>query len=343
MQILVTGGMGFIGSHLIRILLESFPQVKVVNLDILAYASNPRNLSYVRSIFSDRYQFVPGDICDAELVRELVAGSQAVFNLAAETHVDRSLQDADNFVRTNVLGANCLLQAARAWEDDPRRRFIQVSTDEVYGALSLEETGLFRETSPLCPSSPYSASKAGADMLALAYHRSFGLPVIITRACNNYGPHQYPEKFIPLMINKAVNGQELPVYGDGLHVREWMFVKDHCRALLAVWQKGEPGQIYNIGSGRRHNNLEMLDIIINIMGKRYSIEVDEFRRLIRHAPDRRGHDRRYALDSGRLEREIGFRPSVSLEDGLNQTVNWHFDHPDWWNIDNNDQQWWLRR
>jgi dTDP-glucose 4,6-dehydratase len=342
LQALVTGGMGFIGSHLIRLLLETFPAIKVVNIDILGYAANPRNLSYARSIFSDRYEFIPGDICDINLVQEIVAASQVVFNLAAETHVDRSLQDASNFVRSNIMGTNALLHAARSWADDPERCFIQVSTDEVYGALKLDDNILFNETSPLTPSSPYSASKAGADLLALSYHRSFSLPVIITRCGNNYGPCQYPEKFIPLMINKIIAGQELPVYGDGLHVREWIYVKDHCQALIEVWKKGQPGQVYNIGSGDQYSNLAILDIIINMMSHRCNIEATELRHLIKHVSDRPGHDRRYALDSTRLHEEIEFIPATSLQEGLRQTINWHFEHLDWWNI-NNDQQWWLRR
>ena len=340
MQILVTGGMGFIGSHLIRLLLETLRDVKVVNLDIMSYAANPRNVAYIRNIFADRYEFVHGDICDPEVVGPLLQESQAVFHLAAESHVDRSLKDSGTFMRTNVLGSNNLMQCAlRLWGNDPARRFIQVSTDEVYGSLALEDNGGFKESNPLQPRSPYSVSKASGDMLALAFYHSFGLPVIITRASNNYGPHQYPEKLIPLMIMRALAGMDLPVYGDGLYVRDWLFVKDHCRALIEVWRQGEPGQVYNIGANNQRSNLEIVDMVISNLSRRFDIELAEFKKLIRHVEDRPGHDRRYALDCGKIEKDLGFQAATSLDEGLDYTINWYFNHADWWGEPAETQLW----
>lgn len=344
MQILVTGGMGFIGSHLVRLILETMPQAKVVNLDVLTYAANRRNLEYVDHVFNERYQFVHGDICDHKLALQLVANSQIVFNLAAETHVDRSLASAGGFVRSNVNGVHSLLAAARqTWVDDPARRFIQVSTDEVYGALNLQDENIFTEQSLLNPRSPYSASKAGGELLAMSYYHSFGLPVMVTRASNNYGPQQFPEKLIPLMIYRAISGKEMPVYGDGLYVRDWIYVEDHCRALIEVALDGQPGQVYNIGGNNQTSNLAMLDMIIAALSAMLNIEQSEFRTLIRHVEDRPGHDRRYAIDSRKIKEQLGFSPQVGLHQGVEQTVCWYFDNLDWWGDKHQDSQLWLRR
>lgn len=344
MQILVTGGMGFIGSHLVRLIMETMPQAKVVNLDVLSYAANQRNLEYVKHVFSQRYEFVHGDICDAPLVAGLLRDSHLVFNLAAETHVDRSLADASHFVRTNVSGVNSLLQAARkVWPANENRRFVQVSTDEVYGALTLEDKNIFTEQSPLMPRSPYSASKAGGELMAMSFYHSFGLPVMVTRASNNYGPHQFPEKFIPLMINRAMHSQEMPVYGDGLYVRDWMHVEDHCRALLAVAMNGQAGQVYNIGGNNQASNLQVLDMIIDSLSALLDVEASEFKALIRHVEDRPGHDRRYAIDSSKVEKELGISPQIDFAAGLYETVKWYFDNMEWWDDSNQESQLWLRR
>jgi dTDP-glucose 4,6-dehydratase len=315
--ILVTGGLGFIGSNFIRHLLAGHPAVRVVNLDRVTYAGNPRNLADVEG--DSRYTFVRGDVCDEVLVAETVAahGVEMLVHFAAETHVDRSILGADDFIRTNVQGTRVLLDAARK---AGIRLFLHISTDEVYGALG--STGVFTEQSPLLPNSPYAASKTGADVLARAYHVTYGLPVIITRTCNNYGPYQFPEKFIPLMVVNALRGQPLPIYGDGLYVREWLHVEDHCRALARVLAAGRPGEVYNIGSGDERKNLEVVRQVLALTGRPED--------LIRHVKDRPGHDRHYALDFAKVKRELGWAPAVAFDDGLRQTVEWYRAHPAWW-------------
>jgi dTDP-glucose 4,6-dehydratase len=330
LDILVTGGCGFIGSNFIRHVLAEHPGDRVVNLDLVTYAGNPDNLRQVEADFGRRYRFVRGDVCDPRLVEPLVAQAQAVVHFAAESHVDRGIDEAGAFIRTNVLGTQVVLEAARrAWGDEQGRRLLYVSTDEVYGALELDDPARFREDSPLDPSSPYSASKAAGDMLARAYHRTHGLPVLITRCCNNYGPYQFPEKLVPLMILNALAGRELPVYGDGLYVRDWIHVLDNCRATDLVLRRGRPGRVYNIGAEAERANLELVELIIALVAQRSGSTAEELLGLIRHVKDRPGHDRRYAIDPGRLYQELGFAPQVSLERGMELTVDWYLANPDW--------------
>ncbi len=315
--ILATGGMGFIGANFIRHLLAEHPETRVVNLDRLTYAGNPRNLADLDG--EPRYRFVRGDVCDAVGVGALLAEERvaAIVHFAAETHVDRSILGAAECVRTNVEGTRVLLDAARA---AGVRRFLHISTDEVYGALG--PVGAFTEAAPLLPNSPYAASKAGADCLARAYQVTYGLPVLITRTCNNYGPYQFPEKFIPLMVVNACRGEPLPIYGDGRYVREWLHVADHCRALAAVLAAGRPGEVYNIGSGEEAQNLDVARAILRLTGRPET--------LLRHVADRPGHDRRYALAAGKLRRELGWAPTIRFAEGLAQTVDWYRTHEAWW-------------
>ncbi len=330
LRVLVTGGCGFIGSNFVRHLLGRHPGDQIVNLDLLTYAGNPANLADVEADFAGRYRFVRGDVCDPALVAPLVAEAEAVVHFAAESHVDRSIDDAQAFVRTNVLGTQCLLHAAqRAWGDDQSRRFLYVSTDEVYGALALDDGRAFREDWPLDPRSPYSASKAAADQLARAYHHTFGLPVLVTRCSNNYGPFQFPEKLVPLMILNALAGRELPVYGDGLYVRDWLYVLDHCRATDLVLRGGHPGQVYNIGGDAQRANLELVHHILGLLAQRRGLDEERLRGLVRHVKDRPGHDRRYAIDAGKIRAELGFAPQVGFERGLELTVDWYLSHAEW--------------
>ncbi|MBI4572092.1 MAG: dTDP-glucose 4,6-dehydratase [candidate division NC10 bacterium] len=315
--ILVTGGMGFIGSNFVRHILAGHPAARVVNLDVLTYAGNPRNLA--DRLGDPRHVFVRGDICDEALVGEILLahGVEVIVHFAAESHVDRSIQQADDFIRTNVQGTRVLLDAARR---HAMRRFLHISTDEVYGSLG--GSGTFSEESCLLPNSPYAASKAGADVLARAYFVTYGLPVIITRTCNNYGPYQFPEKFIPLMIVNALRGEPLPIYGDGLYVREWLHVEDHCRALAQVLLLGQPGEVYNIGSGVERVNLDVARQILAITGRPET--------LLRHVKDRLGHDRRYALEWSKLRRRLEWAPSIPFAEGLRQTVEWYHAQRAWW-------------
>ncbi len=334
MRVLVTGGCGFIGSNFIRHLLAEHPADEVVNLDLLTYAGNPENLADVEADYRDRYRFVHGDICDGQLALGLVAEAEAVAHFAADSHVDRSIEDAAEFVRTNVLGTQTLLQAARlAWGagggETDGRRFVHVSTDEVYGALDIDDGRGFREDWPLQPKSPYSASKAGADHLARAFHHTHGLPVMVTRCSNNYGPFQFPEKFIPLMILNALAGRELPVYGDGLYVRDWLYVLDHCRAMDLVLRRGRPGEVYNIGGNSERTNLEVLRGILALVGARCGKSEGDLLGLIRHVKDRPGHDRRYAIDAGKIGNELGFAPLVTFDEGLARTVDWYLTQGRW--------------
>lgn len=329
MRILVTGGCGFIGSHFVRHLLATHPRDQVINLDALTYAGNPDNLQDVQADYPERYRFVQGDVCDAALVAELVGQVEAVAHFAAESHVDRSIEDSSAFVHTNVLGTHTLLEAARrAWGGEGGR-FLYVSTDEVYGELELDDPRRFREDWPLRPRSPYSASKAAGEMLALSYLHTHGLPVVVTRCCNNYGPNQFPEKFIPLVILNTLAGRELPVYGDGRNVREWIQVRDNCRASDLVLRKGKPGEVYNVGSGRELANLELLERVVGLVCRLQGLDLEERLALRRFVADRPGHDRRYALDTKKIRRELGFAPQAELEQGLEETVRWYLENPQW--------------
>ena len=315
-RILVTGGAGFIGSNFIGMVLAEQPDCLVVNLDKLTYAGNLENLAAYRE--HERYKFVLGDICDGALVARVIADHRidAIVNFAAESHVDRSITGPKVFIETNVTGTLTLLEAARDKNVD---RFLQVSTDEVYGSLGPE--GKFTEQTPLSPNSPYSASKAAADHLVRAFGHTWGLRYNITRCSNNYGPFQFPEKLIPLMIHNALQNKELPVYGDGMQVRDWLYVYDHCTALWRVLERGVPGEIYNIGGGNEKANLEIVKIILARLGKPAT--------LIRHVTDRPGHDRRYAIDARKTTTELGWKPSVTFEQGIARTIDWYLANPKW--------------
>ena len=323
MKYLVTGGAGFIGSNFIKLLLAERPEAHVVNLDALTYAGHLESLADIAG--GPHYSFLHGDICDGELVDAAMEGVDIVFNLAAESHVDRSIIEAAPFVRTNVLGTATLLAAASA---RGVRRFVQVSTDEVYGELPWRDPAAsdplalkFTEETPLAPRSPYSATKAAADHLAIAYQETHGLDVVITRCSNNYGPYQFPEKLIPLMITHGLADEPLPVYGDGLHVRDWIHVSDHCRGLLSAAEQGESGRVYNFGGDSERTNLAVVRELLRILGKPES--------LIDHVRDRPGHDRRYALDSSRANSEISWAPRISFEEGLRDTVDWYLANQGW--------------
>lgn len=313
--LLVTGGAGFIGSNFIRYLLREYPGYRVVNLDKLTYAGNLENLRDLEG--NPRYHFVRGDIADRRLVDGLCAGVQAIVNFAAESHVDRSIEDPGVFLKTNVEGTQVLLEGARKHAVG---RFIQVSTDEVYGSLG--PTGYFTEETPLAPNSPYSASKAAADLLVRAYHETYGLPAMITRCSNNYGPYQFPEKLIPLFVTNALEDKPLPLYGDGLNVRDWIHVEDHCRALDLVLHRGRPGEVYNIGGGNECTNLEITRGILEVLGKPES--------LVTFVADRPGHDRRYAIDASKIRRELGWEPRIPFAEGLRATVRWYVENRAWW-------------
>ncbi len=321
MKILVTGGAGFIGSNFIHFLLgpdnPHRNDYHILNLDKLTYAGNLENLAQIAN--SEKYQFYPGDVCDGKLVDSLLAsGVEAIINFAAETHVDRSLYEPDLFMKTNVLGVQVLLQAALKHKV---KKFIQVSTDEVYGSLKMDDPA-FREDTPLSPNSPYAASKAAADLVVRSYFKTFGLPAVITRCSNNYGPYQFPEKLIPLMITNALEDEPLPIYGDGLNVRDWIHVQDHCRAIQAVLENGRAGEVYNIGGEGERTNLEITELILGIIGKPRS--------LIKFVKDRPGHDRRYAIDFSKVKRELSWSPEYTLAEGLAQTVQWYIRHKEWW-------------
>lgn len=329
-RILVTGGAGFIGSNFVRYFLRHYDCELLVNLDQLTYAGNLENLSEVET--SPRYCFVKGDIRDSGMVRNLFARYRfdTVVNFAAESHVDRSIIDPQIFLTTNIIGTQVLLDAAKqAWKLEPEDnysqeyregvRYLQVSTDEVYGTLGKD--GKFTENAPLAPNSPYSASKAGADMVVRAYHRTYGLPVSITRCSNNYGPCQFPEKLIPLMIHNAQENKPLPVYGDGMQIRDWLHVDDHCSAICAVLERGIPGEIYNIGSNNEKTNIEIIRLILRELGKPES--------LITYVQDRPGHDRRYAIDNTKIISTLGWSPYYTFEQGIVQTIGWYLNHREW--------------
>jgi dTDP-glucose 4,6-dehydratase len=316
MKMLVTGGAGFIGSNFINYMVEKYPNYQFVNLDLLTYAGNLENLK--QSEGKPNYRFVQGDITDRELVDLLVADNvDVIVNFAAESHVDRSITEPDIFVKTNIMGTQVLLDAAKKYSI---KKYVQVSTDEVYGTLG--ETGYFTEETPLAPNSPYSSSKAGADLLVRAYHETYGLPVNITRCSNNYGPYHFPEKLIPLMIINALKGKELPVYGDGLNVRDWLYVEDHCTAIDLVIHKGKDGEVYNIGGNNERTNIEIVKRILKELGKSED--------LIRFVQDRPGHDRRYAIDATKIKTELGWEPKYTFETGIVETVQWYLENQDWW-------------
>lgn len=315
-RMLVTGGAGFIGSNFVRYMLDKYPKYQIVNLDKLTYAGNLENLRGVDQL--PNYEFVRGDITDRDLVYKVVgSGIDAIVNFAAESHVDRSIEDPGIFIKVNVEGTQVLLDAARKFGVG---RYLQVSTDEVYGSLGA--TGYFTEETPLAPNSPYSASKAGADLLVRAYHETFKLPALVTRCSNNYGPYQFPEKLIPLTITNALADQPLPVYGDGLNVRDWLYVEDHCRAIDLVLHEGRVGQVYNIGGQNEKTNMRIVKGILQILGKPES--------LITFVKDRPGHDRRYAIDATKTRNELGWEPKFDFEHGLKKTVDWYLANKDWW-------------
>jgi dTDP-glucose 4,6-dehydratase len=322
-RILITGGAGFIGSNLVRMLLTERTDVEVVNFDLLTYAGNPANLADLQD--NPRYRFIHGDIGDAEAVRSALEGVDAIMHLAAESHVDRSILSGAPFVLTNVLGTHTMLATAR---ERGIARFLHCSTDEVYGELPWRDPDApgprerFTEETPIDPRSPYSASKAGSDHLALAFHRTHGMDVVLTRCSNNYGPYQFPEKLIPLCVTNAIEDRKVPIYGDGLYVRDWIHVDDHCRGLIAALEQGAPGRVYNFGGDAERTNLQIVRTILAALGK------DEG--LLEFVRDRPGHDRRYAVDSSRARSELGWRPGVTFEQGIASTVAWYRSRPEWW-------------
>lgn len=321
MKVLVTGGAGFIGANFVRFVLERRPDWHVVNLDLLTYSGNLENLAGIEK--NARYRFVKGDIQDAPLVSKLIDGCDGVVHMAAESHVDRSIMDSRPFVMTNVVGTQVLLDAARK-KAGGGPRFVYVSTDEVYGSLPLDRPDLkFTEETPLASNSPYAASKAAGDCLCRAYVHTFGLPVMITRCSNNFGPYQFPEKVIPLFVTNLVEGKKVPLYGDGKNVRDWLHVEDHCEAVLTVLERGRQGEVYNVGGNNERSNVDLTHTILGLMSKG--------KEMIQYVPDRPGHDRRYAIDASKIERELGWRPSRSAWPGaLERTVRWYVDHPEWW-------------
>lgn len=330
-NILVTGGAGFIGSNFVLYMMKAHPDIKIVNLDKLTYAGNLENLKAVEG--DARHQFVQGDIGDAETVAGLFKAHNfdTVVNFAAESHVDRSIEDPGIFARTNVMGTVNLLACARAAWEQPGGgwpdgvKFVQVSTDEVYGSLGAE--GFFTEETPLCPHSPYSASKASADLFVAAWHDTYGMPVNITRCSNNYGPYQFPEKLIPLMIHNACNKKPLPVYGDGLNVRDWLYVEDHCKAIDLVAAGGKPGAVYNIGGHNERTNIVIVKKIIGLVQGKVDPAVDET--LIKYVEDRKGHDRRYGIDPAKIGAELDWKPETPFEEGIEKTVDWYLQNGDW--------------
>lgn len=326
MHILITGGSGFIGSNFVRFVLEHRPEAKLTNVDCLTYSGNPDNLADIESdpAFQKRYRFVRGDVRDIDLMAELIGEADAVVHMAAESHVDRSIMDARPFVESNVLGTQTLLDALRRADSSNTKRLVHVSTDEVYGQLPLDQPDLkFREDTPLAPSSPYAASKAGSDMQVGAAFHTFGVNACITRCSNNLGPYQFPEKVIPLFVTNLMEGRKLPLYGDGKNVRDWLHVDDHCEAVLTVLEKGTAGEVYNIGGNNERTNLELVHAILEVMG--------ESERMIEYVPDRLGHDKRYAIDASKIRRELNWEPTRSAwPEALSRTVRWYQDNEQWW-------------
>ena len=332
-KILVTGGCGFIGSNFVRLALQTLTDCRITNIDKLTYAGNLLNLVEVEN--DPRYKFIKGDICDPALVAEVFSNEQidTVVHFAAESHVDRSIHGPAEFIRTNILGTFTLLESARcAWVDASAQcefRFLHVSTDEVYGSLGGE--GFFTETTPYDPRSPYSASKASSDHLVSAYFHTYGLPTLVTNCSNNYGPYHFPEKLIPLTVINALNGKELPVYGDGKNVRDWLYVEDHCSAILTVLLKGRVGETYNIGGNSEMQNIEVVQTICDILDEKAGLLPTGMTRrsLIRFVTDRPGHDRRYAIDATKICRELGWRPTVNFQEGIRRTIDWYLENTDW--------------
>lgn len=314
---LITGGAGFIGSNFIHYMMAHHPDYRIINVDKLTYAGNLENLKDIEA--NSNYTFVKADICDVDAIDGILSTYKAnyIINFAAESHVDRSIEDPSIFLKTNILGTQVLLDVARKYGV---KKFVQISTDEVYGSLG--PTGYFTEDTPLSPNSPYSASKASADMLVMAYYRTYGLPVNITRCSNNYGPYQFPEKLIPLFITNALSDKELPLYGDGKNIRDWIYVEDHCSAVDMVLHKGVEGEVYNIGGRSEKANIEITELILDYLGKPHT--------LIKYVKDRLGHDRRYAIDCSKIERELGWKPTYSFEDGMKKTIRWYIDNQPWW-------------
>ncbi len=316
-NILVTGGAGFIGSNFVRYMLNKYKNYKIVNLDLLTYAGNIKSLDDIKD--NQNYIFVKGDIADNNLVDKTVYDNRidVIINFAAESHVDRSITNPDIFVKTNVLGTQNLLEVAKKYKIE---KFFQISTDEVYGSLG--KTGFFTETTPISPNSPYSASKASADLLVMAYHRTFGLNVNITRCSNNYGPYQFPEKLIPLFITNLLNNKKVPLYGDGLNIRDWLFVEDHCSAIDTVLHKGKNGEIYNIGGNNEKTNRYITETVLKCLDKDES--------YINYVQDRLGHDRRYAIDATKIKKELNWQPAYKFEDAIIKTIQWYLDNKSWW-------------
>lgn len=314
-KILITGGAGFIGSNFVRYMLNRYDDYEIINLDALTYCGNLENLSGIEN--NTNYGFIKGNITDRELIYEITVNIDYIINFAAESHVDRSIEDPGIFIKSNILGTQVLLDAAK---ENNVKKYLQVSTDEVYG--SLDKTGYFTENTHLAPNSPYSASKASADLMVRAYNKTFDLPVNITRCSNNYGPYQFPEKLIPLMISNALENKPLPVYGDGMNVRDWLHVHDHCTAIDLVLHKGKLGEIYNIGGNNEKANIEIVKLILKNLGKDES--------LIKFVKDRPGHDRRYAIDSSKIQEELGWKPEYTFETGITETIQWYLDNEEWW-------------
>lgn len=331
--ILVTGGTGFIGNCFCKLLLEERPDYRVINVDVCTYAANPSTIK--EELKNPNYVFYKEDIRDREMMDSIFAKEKpdVVVNFAAESHVDRSILDPESFLTTNIIGTSVLMDCCRKYGIE---RYHQVSTDEVYGDLPLDRPDLFfHEDTPLHTSSPYSTSKASADLLVLAYHRTYGLPVTVSRCSNNYGPYQFPEKLIPLMISKASNDEALPVYGEGLNVRDWLYVKDHCYGILAVIEKGRVGEVYNLGGHNERNNLYIVKRILSELGKPES--------LITHVADRHGHDQRYAIDPAKANAELGWNPTTTFEDGIKLTIDWYKENQWWLDECNKTNQEWLNK
>ena len=319
MRILVTGGAGFIGSNFIRYELSAHPEHQIINLDKLTYAGNLENLRNIENL--PNYKFIKGDICDKQLIKSMEF--DAIINFAAESHVDRSILDSSPFLQTNIIGTQNLLEASRK----KGCRILHVSTDEVYGSIA---TGSFTENSPLQPNSPYSASKASSDMLAKAYFETYGLDVIITRCSNNYGPYQFPEQLIPLVIYHAVEGKPIPVYGDGKNVRDWIHVMDHCKALDIAFEEGKSGEIYNIGGNNEQENIYIVRMLLKKVAEKTGRKEDELSGLITFVKDRPGHDRRYSIDPSKMEKVLGWKPETSFDKGLSDTIDWYLENKPWW-------------
>ncbi len=334
---LITGGAGFIGSNFIHYILKKYNDIFIINLDKLTYAGNLENLRPVEKYRN--YKFIKGDICDEKLIEDIFSSYDIdyIVNFAAESHVDRSIKDSTIFIKTNVLGTQTLLNVAKKYWQEPdgrynlRKKFLQISTDEVYGSLDTE--GYFRETTPLNPRNPYSASKASADLIVKSYYDTYGFPINITRCSNNYGPYQFPEKLIPLVINNCLKGKNIPVYGDGSNIRDWLYVKDHCKAIDIVLTKGQIGQIYNVGGNNEVTNIDMVKILIKLV--RELLNENDKRKecineqLIKFVEDRKGHDKRYAIDASKIKEELGWLPETTFEEGIKNTVKWYLDNGEW--------------